>query len=673
MISRTFRNYFCNQNDTFNLSFTIHHLIMTRFLLLFCFALAHILPAQTILWTGTCTNRTVCINPGQCATGYALLTESAVTTCQAGSYLSYSYKLDLQNDGTTDMQAAEDTLIGNFPIGTHRISWRANDNCGKVSTCSYMVIVKDCQPPNLICINGLTQQVSLPDCATSFAASQFILSLSDNCTPTNQLQLGIRAEGAGTGFPATSSMTYDKCQQGLHTLEVWARDGTGLNNSCIVYVIIQQLGDDCKCTIDGDIRLKGCVHTRDNKKVSDYRLLGQVQSTGGTPPATNKKISAFTSDSCFDVVAAPNLPLGNPYRIMLTGQRDGSALNGVSTYDLVLISKHILGLEPFPTLYQALAADANRSNSITTFDIVELRKLILGIYDTLPATKPWRFVQAVANPNIYTVLEAAKDTILLTIPNLQDDVTLSGIQFVAIKIGDLNNSVITNFDDPSLEDRDALPVLPLSLPNLVLEAGQAATLPVRFATDAPLTGWQLALAADPARLQIEGVEGLPDDHWTILPDGSLRALWHNGAARNFQRGEIAFSLKVKSLQKTVLAESLVLQAQPLRAEAYGATGERQAVQLTFSGDAPVSTPLFFPPQPNPTTGTATFQWVLPEPAQVRLELWDAAARQTYVTTFQGVGGANQWIVPAEGLPQDGTYFFRLTAAEGVYSGRLVKQ
>jgi hypothetical protein len=39
--------------------------------------------------------------------------------------------------------------------------------------------------------------------------------------------------------------------------------------------------------------------------------------------------------------------------------------------DLVLISKHILGLEPLNSPYKMIAADANKSNSITTFDIVE--------------------------------------------------------------------------------------------------------------------------------------------------------------------------------------------------------------------------------------------------------------------------------------------------------------
>lgn len=72
-------------------------------------------------------------------------------------------------------------------------------------------------------------------------------------------------------------------------------------------------------------------------------------------------------------------------------QKNDFYLNGVTTFDLVLISKHILGLE-YLSGFNLLAADANMSKSATGFDIVELRKLILGIYDTLPNTNSWRFM-----------------------------------------------------------------------------------------------------------------------------------------------------------------------------------------------------------------------------------------------------------------------------------------
>ena len=63
----------------------------------------------------------------------------------------------------------------------------------------------------------------------------------------------------------------------------------------------------------------------------------------------------------------------------VTPEKDINYLNGVTTFDLVLISQHILGTNLFDSPYKWIAADANKSNSITTLDIVKLRALILHL------------------------------------------------------------------------------------------------------------------------------------------------------------------------------------------------------------------------------------------------------------------------------------------------------
>ena len=52
-------------------------------------------------------------------------------------------------------------------------------------------------------------------------------------------------------------------------------------------------------------------------------------------------------------------------------------LDGINAFDLVLISRHTLGLENLGNPYKIIAADVNRNNSVTTFDAVALQKLIL--------------------------------------------------------------------------------------------------------------------------------------------------------------------------------------------------------------------------------------------------------------------------------------------------------
>jgi hypothetical protein len=62
----------------------------------------------------------------------------------------------------------------------------------------------------------------------------------------------------------------------------------------------------------------------------------------------------------------------------------------ISTYDLLLLSKHIQGAKNLETPYKIIAADINKSNSITSYDLSLLQKLVLG--EPTLIRKPNRFV-----------------------------------------------------------------------------------------------------------------------------------------------------------------------------------------------------------------------------------------------------------------------------------------
>ncbi|HNL39977.1 MAG TPA: hypothetical protein PKH43_12600, partial [Saprospiraceae bacterium] len=123
--------------------------------------------------------------------------------------------------------------------------------------------------------------------------------------------------------------------------------------------------------------------------------------------------------------------------------RNDNPMNGVSTFDLVLMSKHILGITPLNSPYKIIAADVNKSNSVTAFDIVELRKLILGIYTELPNNSSWRFIDQTftfanpANPFASAPFQEETSVDFSAGPSV-------GADFVGIKIGDINNSVLAN-------------------------------------------------------------------------------------------------------------------------------------------------------------------------------------------------------------------------------------
>lgn len=173
-----------------------------------------------------------------------------------------------------------------------------------------------------------------------------------------------------------------------------------------------------------------------------YSIEGRITTpTGVSMPSVRVVLTGPRTDSTLtDTLGRysfKNLASGFTYTVR--PRSDTVQLNGVTTLDIALISKHILNLQPLATPWQIVAADANNSGTITTLDGLALRRIILGIDENLPRQPSWRFFRnnmvfpIPANPFTGTVfLEETK------IDKLERNET--GIDFYGVKTGDVNNN-----------------------------------------------------------------------------------------------------------------------------------------------------------------------------------------------------------------------------------------
>ncbi|MBK7937016.1 MAG: hypothetical protein IPJ82_07925 [Lewinellaceae bacterium] len=174
-----------------------------------------------------------------------------------------------------------------------------------------------------------------------------------------------------------------------------------------------------------------------------YAISGNIKTHNGVAMQNLKvKITGSASATVYTDTLGnysfANIPVGGNYTI--TPERDSNDLNGVSTFDLVLISKHILASELFDSTCKIIASNDNKSTSVTTFDIVEIRKVILGINNAFPNNTSWRFFPAItafSNPSNPFMTPLPPESIVIS--NLQGD--YSGADFTAAKTGDVNNTV----------------------------------------------------------------------------------------------------------------------------------------------------------------------------------------------------------------------------------------
>ena len=170
-------------------------------------------------------------------------------------------------------------------------------------------------------------------------------------------------------------------------------------------------------------------------------ISGSVLTPWGAPMAgvgvavSGSMVDTVTTDGS-GLFSFPELPAGGTF--VITPFRDGNDINGLSTFDLVLFSKHILGIDPLDSPWKIIAIDVNHSNSSTTFDIVETRKLLLGIYTDFPNNTSWRFFKSDWTFNDPTLPFQNLPPENLQFFNLQDNVP--NANFLGVKTGDANNT-----------------------------------------------------------------------------------------------------------------------------------------------------------------------------------------------------------------------------------------
>jgi hypothetical protein len=135
------------------------------------------------------------------------------------------------------------------------------------------------------------------------------------------------------------------------------------------------------------------------------------------------------------------LPAGKSWLIRPCGHTD-FPLNGLTTFDVVMLGRHIRNVENFTSPYQIIAADVDFSNTVNFDDSLHIRNLILGIYTELPIGVIYRFVPEdyvfpnPSNPFVPMFPEYAATGVL------NED--LADVNFIAVRLGDFNGSSISS-------------------------------------------------------------------------------------------------------------------------------------------------------------------------------------------------------------------------------------
>jgi len=552
-------------------------------------------------------------------------------------------------------QSPSTFVVPQLPYGTHKIKWFVEDGCGNETICEYEFIVKDCKAPTVVCLNGLSANIMPTDMIVLWA-SDFLQYTEDNCTPEDQIKIGIRRKGAGTGFPTNpdgtpqTNVMFTCADLGTQFVELWGEDAAGNADYCETYIIVQDNAGNCT---NSNVTVAGDLQTEMNNGLQD----AEVELNGSHPalPPINMFEQSVNDGS---YMFGNALPLAANYTV--TPTKDDDHLNGVSTFDLVLINKHILGIESFDSPYKIIAADANNSKSVTTFDIAEIRKLILGIYTELPNNTSWRFV------NGAYVFPTPDNPFAPAFPETKSvaDVQANqlGDDFVAVKLGDVNGTAIAN-SFMSTNDRTNGTLL-FDVEDRKLKAGETVT--VNFKAAEKVTGYQFTLGI--AGLEVVDLipgEGMSAENFGVFADAITTSFDANV--------EGAFSVTFRAKQAGSLRSMLSVSGRITQAEGYSLGGDRLNVALRFNGKDVHGVGFeLYQNQPNPWMNRTVIGFHLPEATEAILNVYDESGRLLFTQTGDFAKGHNAFTLDRALVNTTGALYYQVLTSEDSATMKMIQ-
>jgi hypothetical protein len=619
----------------------------------------------------------VLVDTEDCEFNFGSFSVSATDECTPASALSYTYKVDYNADGVYDYpsdapfaegDAFDASIVGGLPIGKHAIKWVVSDGCGNFETCLQEIeVVQRIKEPTPYCYLGLSSAVmdSVYGCSVEFWAVDFVPDQTmgacgeeltylmipyqdifgdpsdpeDDLSPDDALDLAKGSWEFGCEY-------IENGEQHVIEIRIYAVDENGIYDFCDASLTLNDNFDCCQDIAEGTTFVSGNVMTEKGTVMKDV----EIRLDGDSPELP---ISLFsTPEGNFTFYG---LKLEEDYRI--SAHYNVDALQGVSTLDLVLIQRHILGMTELNSPYKLIAADINGNESISVVDLLQLRKLILGRYedDNFPNNTSWRFLD-----DGYKFVDNKRPFPFNEVIHV-DELAQSTFNqnFVAVKIGDVNNS----FQASSQYDSDVRSEKSYKFlaDDLSFETGSMVEVPVKASESKGMYGFQFSLNFSQNEIEnltiISGGLTVEEANYAV-ENGVLKASWSSAEMVNVLEDEVLFKIVFQAKANGTVSNSIQLNDQALNAEIYDESFETSNLGLSFRSLEGADFELL-QNEPNPFSAETRIHFNLPSSGAVNFKVFDITGKLLMSKTGEYPKGRNTINVQASDFDVDGILYYQI--------------
>lgn len=618
-----------------------------------------------------CNNDVVCSYDINCSDIPYTFLIKAEDDCTAPEEMLYTFRLDLNSDGTIDIvnsALAGYMVSGNYPAGIHTARWEVEDRCGNIATCEYKVELKNCKAPVAYCIYGVAIGLVPMDLNGNGRFDPYPIDIEIDTVWAKDLDAGsyqVCGNKVKLSFSADTNDIYRvfTCDSiGQRFVELWVTDENGNQDFCKTYVLVQDNNQVNICEDNTTFAtISGQISTDINEKVENVGV-SLEQSNQNTDLTNYEGIYEFDK-----------MPIGGNY--FVAPYKNDDWLNGITTADIVKIQKHILGVEPITSPYKMIAADVNRNGTVTANDISELRKLILGVTTQVVKNTSWRFVESE-----YTFADP-ESALQIPFPEKASISQLVGdmkLDFKAVKIGDLNGTVRTRGANGGIQVRQSN-ALQLEIPMLLLSKDQVVEIPFSSKNFDEYAGFQMTLEYDASLLQLMEIngnasQGFSQGNYHIHPEkgGKGRiSMSYNGDMEN---GSPLFTLVLKARGQVSTGQAINISSNITPALAVSnaeGVNLEDRVELKVIETSPLTFEVY-QNEPNPWNVFSEVRVQLPNSGEVGISIYNAAGKVFFKDRRIMSKGLNSIRLDDQMLPVEGVYYYQIDYLDQSVTKKMVK-
>jgi hypothetical protein len=605
-----------------------------------------------VIDAATCAPKEICALDATCSATVELIGR-ATDDCTDSDKLIWAYRIDYNNDGSYNVSNPGNNASGIFPVGSHRIEWTVMDSCGNTASCIQNLKVKDCKQPTPFCKIGLVTVIMPSAAFVDVNARLFDEKSEDNCTPKNKLRFSFSINPNDSIHRFTCADIFNGIKDTID-ITLYVTDLDGNQNFCKTTLLLQDNGTPGACPnkfTNGGI-IAGLINAGNGSVLQNAHL--QLQKT-------NVMFAQINSEKSGEFTFI-DLPEGEDYK--LSPNKNDDVANGVSTADIVLIQKHILGLKKFTSPLQYIAADVNNTHTITASDISDIRKLILGVTDAFkPGTESWSFLvkeQQFTDPeNPWLDAPFINEYEMKSL--IGDNRTMD---FMGIKMGDVNYTAKTTDLNSGTISRSSEKLIFELENNSNIKPGRIE-IPVYGNWKNNLSGFQIAIEFNTSKANYyairSGAINITDENLGLskLDQGIINMSWNDRVAIPSTEKPL-FYLTFDISRSAVISDLVKLNHSSLHVEAYTEQLDIMDVDLRIKGITDSSNSYeLFQNQPNPFSDITEIGFHVPAEQLVSIQIFDLKGVEILHRDIKAIKGTNAIRISKSEIGDAGIYYYQM--------------